>query len=112
MSYRIFVVLLSFFVSYITPHSLFGMETMAAAPANAETVADEIALAEASRRRAAEAGAEWVDTASLIQQAMQAADVEDWQLALALAYRAKEQGELAVEQAARESIAWRERVIE
>ena len=112
MKYRIFVVLLSFFVSYITPHSLFGMETMAPAPANAEAVADEIALAEASRQRAAKAGSEWVDTASLIQQAMQAAEVEDWQLALALAHQAKKQGELAIEQAARESIAWRERVIQ
>jgi len=112
MSYRIFLVLLSFFVLYITPHQLFGMEPMAAVPANAETVADEIALAEASRQHAAEAGAEWVDTASLIKRAIQAADVEDWQLALALASRAKKQGELALEQAARESIAWRERVIQ
>jgi len=112
MNSRVFPVLLGFLMLCATPHRLFGTETVGAVPANAETVANEIASAEASRQRAAEAGAEWVDTGSLIQQATQAAEMEDWQRALELARRAKQQGELAVEQAARESVAWRERVVQ
>jgi len=112
MRSRVFPVLLGILMLCATPHRLSGTETAGTAPADAETVAKEIAMAEASRQRAAEAGAEWVDTGSLIQQAMQAAEVEDWQLALELALRAKQQGELAVEQAARESVTWRERVVQ
>jgi hypothetical protein len=109
---RIFFLLLGLFVLCSTPQVLLGMETMTEAPANGETVANEIALAEASRQRAAEAGAEWLETGSLIEQAKHAAENRDWQQALALALKAKKQGELAVAQAQRESIAWRERVIQ
>lgn len=112
MKNQTLLLLLVLLLLCITPHGLFGMDSKPTAPANAETVANEIALAEASRQRAAEAGSEWLKTGSLIEQARQAADIEDWQQALLLARKAKQQGELAVEQAARESDAWRERVIQ
>ena len=81
------------------------------APVNAKTVAAEIAMAESARQRAAEAGAEWLQTGSLLEQARQAAENENWQLALTLARQAREQGELAVQQSQRESEAWRGRVV-
>jgi len=104
----IFLLLLGLTVLCTTQQMSLAME----APANEETVAYELALAEASRQRAAEAGAEWLETGSLIEQAKHAVENEDWRQALVLARRAKQQGELAVEQAGRESVAWRERVIQ
>jgi hypothetical protein len=112
MNNRIFLPLLGLFLLCVTPRESSGMECRTAEPSNEEMVATEIALADAFRQRAAEAGAEWVDTGSLIQQAEQAVEMKDWQLAMELACRAKQQGELAVEQAARESVAWRERVVQ
>ena len=109
---RVFLLLLGLAVLCTTPQVLLGMEATTEAPANGETVAIELALAEASRQRAAEAGAEWLDTGPLIEQAKHAAENEDWEQALALALKAKQQGELAVAQAQRESVAWRERVIQ
>jgi histidyl-tRNA synthetase len=78
---------------------------------SAETVAAEIALAESARQGAAEAGAEWLQTGSLLEQAQQAAENENWHLALTLARQAREQGELAIQQSQRESEAWRSRVV-
>jgi hypothetical protein len=109
---RVFIVLLGLAVLCTTPQVLLAIETTTEAPANEETVAIELALAEASRQRAGEAGAEWLETGPLIEQAKHAAENEDWRQALTLALRAKQQGELAVEQAARESVAWRDRVIQ
>jgi hypothetical protein len=94
-----------------TYQELPAMDAMADVAANGETVAQELALAEAARLRAAATGAEWLQTGSLIDQAKQAVEDEEWQLALALARKAKQQGELAIEQAERESVAWRSRVI-
>ena len=112
MKSRIFPILFCVSVLCATPLTLVGMETTQEAPANAKTVTNELALAEASRQRAAQAGAEWLETSSLIEQAHHAAANQEWTQALALARRATEQGELAVEQAERESTAWRERVIQ
>lgn len=80
-------------------------------PVNTETVAAEIARAEAARQQAAEAGAEWLQTGALIEQAREAAASENWNLALTLARQARQQGELAVQQSQRESEAWRNRVL-
>lgn len=107
MKNRIFLLLPVFFLLCGAPRMLPAME----APANAQTVAHEIDLAEASRQEAAEARAEWLQTGSLIEEAKRAAESEDWQQALALARQAKQQAELAVEQAERESVAWRSRVV-
>jgi histidyl-tRNA synthetase len=81
------------------------------APVDAKTVAAEIAMAESTRQRAAAAGAEWLQTGSLVEQARQAAENENWHLALTLARQAREQSELAVQQSQRESEAWRNRVV-
>lgn len=88
-----------------------GAETTDSLIANAETVASALAQAEAARQLAADARAEWLQTGSLIEQARTAAESENWQEALALANQARMQSELAVEQAERESVAWRERVV-
>jgi len=76
-----------------------------------KAVYEVIREAEAARRRAAEADAEWLNTANLIQQARQEADQGNWPQAAALAAQALQQGELAVAQAERESEAWQSRVV-
>jgi len=108
---RLFLLMLGLAALCTTPQVLLAMEATAEAPANAETATIELALAEASRQHAADSGAEWLETGSLIEQAKLAMGNEDWRQVLALALRAKKQGELAVAQAQRESVAWRERVI-
>lgn len=76
-----------------------------------EQVASAIDAAETARQNAAEAGAEWLQTNDLIRDAREAFGNGQWQLALSLAQQAERQGQLAVEQALRESVAWRERVV-
>ena len=112
MNSRIFLLLLALVLLYSTPQESLGMKNAAEASVNEETVAIELALAEASRQSAAEAGVEWLETGPLIEQAKHAAENEEWRQASALAIRAKMQSELAVAQAQRESVAWRERVIQ
>ena len=109
---RLFLLLLGLAVLCTTPQVLLAMEATTEASANGETVAIELALAEASRQSAAEAGAEWLETGSLIEQAKHAAENEDWRQALKLALQAKKQSELAVAQAQQESVAWRDRVLQ
>ena len=67
--------------------------------------------AEAAQREAGERNAEWLATRGLIKQARREADEGNWQLAADLAGQALQQGNLAVEQAERESEAWRDRVV-
>jgi hypothetical protein len=112
MRSRIPLLLIVFVGLFAIPEDIVGMEAVTGAAANRETAKNELALAEASRKRAAEAGAEWLETGSLIEQASDAFENEDWSQALTLARRAKKQGQLAIEQAERESIAWRDRVIQ
>ena len=111
MTSRIFLLLPALFLLFGTPRMIPAMEAATEAPANAQTVAHELDLAEASRHEAEEAGAEWLKTGSLIEEAKQAAENEDWQQALALSRQARQQAELALAQAERESVAWRARVI-
>jgi len=112
MRSRIPFLLIVFAGLFTVPQDVIGMEAITRVAANRETVKNELALAETSRKRAAEAGAEWLETGSLIEQARRALENEDWSQALALARRANEQGELAFEQSERESGAWRDRVIQ
>ena len=65
----------------------------------------------ALRLEAAELGAEWLATHSLIEQARREAEMGNGQRAADLAEQALHQGRLAVEQAERESGAWRDRVV-
>ena len=107
---------------------LFGFVLLAAPPSEAAAPAGEpppppgshigpdeaastIEQAEAARREAAERGAEWLTTQSLIEQARREVELGDWQRAADLAEQALQQGKLAIEQAERESRAWRDRVV-
>ena len=85
--------------------------SQAEAPAGEQSARERIDQAEAARRKAAEHGAEWLKTRSLIEQARREADQGNWQQAEALAEQALQQGILAVAQAERESEAWRDRVV-
>jgi hypothetical protein len=111
MKNRIFLLLPVFVLLCGTPRLIPAMEAATGAPGSAQTVAHELDLAEASRKDAEEAGAEWLQTSSLIEKAKQAAENGDWQEALALSRQARQQAELALAQAERESVAWRARVV-
>lgn len=111
MNFRMIILVLAVFVLIGQPRQCLGQEAINGATANADKVATELALAETARQRAAEARAEWLRTSSLIEEAREAAQNEQWQQAWELAREARLQGELAVEQAERESVAWRERVV-
>lgn len=82
----------------------------AGAPDPAE-VGERIAQAEAARLRAAELRAEWLETGQLIEQARTAEAQGQPEKALGLAEEARRQAQLAIEQAERESAAWRDRVV-
>ncbi len=60
---------------------------------------------------AADAGYEWIGTEQLLQQAREAQDAGDIELALELVDKARFQAEAAVKQAEREAEAWRGRVV-
>jgi hypothetical protein len=79
--------------------------------ATRESFAAMLVTAESAQKAAAEAGAEWLETGALIDQARLDAEQENWDIAIELAEKAKQQGELAVLQAERESIAWHNRVV-
>jgi hypothetical protein len=76
-----------------------------------ESFAALITAAQSAQKAAAAAGAEWLETGTLIDQARRDAEQENWDMAIELALKAKQQGELAVMQAERESIAWQNRVV-
>jgi hypothetical protein len=85
--------------------------TDAGAPPDAAAVAALIERAEAARRRAAELGAEWLDTGAMIRQAREEAARGKLDQAAELAEVAQRQGELAAAQAEREAVAWQRRVV-
>jgi hypothetical protein len=92
-------------------HPLMGQDAADERAVDADTVVAAIDRAEAARQRAAGAGTEWLQTESLILDARKALENGDWQDAIQLAKKAERQGLLAVQQAERESAAWRDRVV-
>ena len=80
--------------------------------ATRESFAVVLVTAESAQKAADAAGAEWLETRALIDQARHDAEQENWGTAIELALKAKQQGELAVMQAERESIAWQSRVVQ
>ncbi len=71
----------------------------------------EYKTADRWRMAAADAGYEWIETEKLLQQAREAHDAGDFELAFELVDKARFQGEAAVKQAEREADAWRRRVL-
>ncbi len=80
--------------------------------ASSESFAAVLDTALSAQKAAAAVGAEWLETGKLIEQAKLDAELENWDRAIDLAKKAKQQGDLAVIQAERESIAWHKRVIQ
>jgi hypothetical protein len=70
-----------------------------------------LAEAEQLRLEAAAAGAEWLQTGNLLEQAREEAAAGDLDAALALVDKARFQAEAALRQAEYESTAWQDRVI-
>ena len=71
----------------------------------------QLAEAEQLRLEAAAAGAEWLQTEGLLDEARDEAARGDMDSALALVDKARFQAEAALRQAEHESTAWRDRVI-
>jgi hypothetical protein len=69
------------------------------------------AAAEQERQAAADAGYEWLETEDLLEQAREAQEAGDTELALQLVEKARFQAEAAVAQAEREAEVWQDRVI-
>ena len=63
------------------------------------------------RQAAADAGYEWIETGALLEQAREAHEAGDFELAFALLEKARFQAETAVAQAEREAETWQDRVI-
>jgi hypothetical protein len=68
--------------------------------------------AEELQQAAADAGAEWLQTGSLISEARHQAEQENWGEAIDALSKAKRQSELALAQAEHESDAWKSRVLQ
>ena len=82
------------------------------ATANDEaTFVDTYNAAVAARKAAAKAGYEWRDTKKLLRQARKLAEKGEFEKAVALATRAKRQGELGLMQAEEQEAVWREAVV-
>ncbi len=79
-------------------------------PVSLEQVMELLDQAERTRRQAADAGMEWLETSSLIDAAQREVEAGNLVQALTLARQAQDQGTLALEQAAREAQAWQDRV--
>lgn len=86
----------------------FALPALAACATEYDRKLDE---AEQLRIVAAEAGAEWLRTESLLQQARQAKSAGDEEAALEYIEKARFQAEAAIEQAQREAEIWQHRVI-
>jgi hypothetical protein len=71
----------------------------------------EYETADRWRIAAADAGYEWIETEKLLQQAKEAHDAGDFELAFELVDKARLQGVAAVKQAEYEAGAWRGRVV-
>lgn len=82
-----------------------------AATVSPETVEALISQAEAARVRAAELGAEWLETRELIAEARKWLEHGDLQQASERAEQARQQGELAAAQSEREATAWQRRIV-
>lgn len=108
--YRVAVVLWGLLISLPLVAGAFASEPVATV-ATAESAARAIADAEAARQKAAALGAEWLETRDLVEQAKRAEEQGKWADALGLATRARQQGELATEQAEREVRVWPDRVV-
>jgi len=67
--------------------------------------------AECLRRAAAAAGAEWLETETLLLRSLEEADEQRWDSALALAEKARFQAGQALRQAEHEVEAWKHRVV-
>ena len=82
------------------------------AAANDEaTFVDTYNAAVAARKAAAKAGYEWRDTKKLLRQARKLAEKGKLEEAIALADRAKRQGELGLMQAEEQDAVWRAAVV-
>ena len=82
------------------------------AAANDEaTFVDAYNAAVAARKAAAKAGYEWRDTRKLLREARKLAEQGKLEQAIALANRAKRQGELGLAQAEEQEAAWRAAVV-
>jgi hypothetical protein len=85
---------------------------LALAPrAQGEDFEARLQAAEQLREKAAEAGAEWLETGKLLDAARKAAAESDMQTAMALVEQAHFQAETAISQAEHEAEAWKRRVI-
>ena len=67
--------------------------------------------ADAARMAAAEVGFEWRDTKKMLRQAKKLAEKGEYEQAIALANRAKRQGEFGVLQAEEQEKTWQSRVL-
>jgi len=94
-----------------TPEQTAG-KTAPVPGATSESFTAMLLAAQSAQKAAAAAGAEWLETGALIDQARLDAEQGNWDIAIELAEKAKQQGELAVTQAERESIAWHNRVVQ
>lgn len=105
----------AFMVSVITLFIIHGMTELQASGSEQSPKPDQvmslIEQAEMARQSSSQAGAEWLRTGELIEEAHRHAEDGDWQRAEAAARLALRQSELALEQAARESSAWKDRVL-
>lgn len=95
--------------------SLAGMLVAALLPLAASADAPEFEQrwqeAEALRAEAAEAGAEWLRTGTLLDEARDAAAEGDYDTALELVEKARFEAETALQQAEREAETWQHRVL-
>jgi hypothetical protein len=87
------------------------LATMLAAAGCTTVFEQRLAEAEHLRAEAAAAGAEWLQTGNLLEQAREEAAAGDLDAALALVDKARFQAEAALRQAEYESTAWQDRVI-
>ena len=95
----------------ISALALTALTLTAAADETQESFDAAYQAAQEARQNAAAAGFEWRDTEEMLEDAKQAAADGDFDTAVTLANDAKIQGELGVQQAAREAEAWKSRVI-
>jgi hypothetical protein len=90
---------------------LAAVTARAADGPQSSTIEEALAAAEVLLTQAATAGHEWLGTRSLLDEARAAAASGDAERALQLAEQARQDCELALEQAEREEEIWRDRVL-
>ena len=88
------------------------LAVMAAGPSGCMSQFEmEYTEAEHWRQAAADAGYEWIETGTLLEQAREAHEAGDYELAFELLAKARFQAETALAQAEREAGVWQDRVI-